>query len=91
MQILKSCKETGQVVVKIVIKSIKNEWRIYISIMITWIHLKLQSKQKGAQDEEHFIFAVGEAIFVGWFTFEYIIRFIAAPQKWKWVHESILE
>ncbi len=38
---------------------------------------------KKGQDEEHFIFAVGEAIFVGWFTFEYIIRFIAAPQKWK--------
>jgi hypothetical protein len=38
---------------------------------------------KKGQDEEHFIFAVGEAIFVGWFTFEYIVRFIAAPQKWK--------
>lgn len=45
--------------------------------------ISFQSKNKGSQEEEHFIFAVGEAIFVGWFTFEYIIRFIAAPQKWK--------
>ena len=31
--------------------------------------------------EEHFVFGIAEAIFVGWFTFEYIIRYIAAPQK----------
>ena len=36
------------------------------------------------EDEEHFIFAVAEVIFVGWFTFEYIIRYIAAPQKWRY-------
>jgi hypothetical protein len=47
------------------------------------VQIYFQSKNKGSQEEEHFIFAVGEAIFVGWFTFEYIIRFIAAPQKWK--------
>ena len=34
-------------------------------------------------DDEHYAFSVAEAIFVGWFTFEYIIRFIAAPQKWR--------
>ena len=32
-------------------------------------------------EEEHVAFAVAEAVFVGWFTFEYIIRYIAAPQK----------
>ena len=31
--------------------------------------------------EEHLVFGIAEAIFVGWFTFEYIIRYIAAPQK----------
>ena len=31
-------------------------------------------------DEEYF-FEVAEAVFVGWFTFEYVIRFIAAPRK----------
>ena len=30
--------------------------------------------------EEDF-FEIAEAVFVGWFTFEYVIRFIAAPQK----------
>ena len=34
-----------------------------------------------ADQEEHFVFGIAEAIFVGWFTFEYIIRYIAAPQK----------
>ena len=30
--------------------------------------------------EEDF-FEIAEAVFVGWFTFEYVIRFIAAPYK----------
>ena len=47
------------------------------------LFFKFLQGKKGSQDEEHVIFAVGEAIFVGWFTFEYIVRFIAAPQKWK--------
>ena len=38
---------------------------------------------EGDDDDEHYAFSVAEAIFVGWFTFEYIIRFIAAPQKWR--------
>ena len=33
-------------------------------------------------DEESF-FEIAEAVFVGWFTFEYVIRFIAAPRKLK--------
>ena len=32
--------------------------------------------------EEEYFFEVAEAVFVGWFTFEYIIRFVAAPRKW---------
>ena len=39
----------------------------------------------GDDDDEHYAFSVAEAIFVGWFTFEYIIRFVAAPQKWRLV------
>jgi hypothetical protein len=38
--------------------------------------------QEEGLDEEHFFFAVAEAIFVGWFTIEYVLRFIASPQKW---------
>ena len=33
--------------------------------------------------EEEYFFEVAEAVFVGWFTFEYVIRFIAAPHKIK--------
>ena len=35
--------------------------------------------------EEEYFFEVAEAVFVGWFTFEYVIRFIAAPRKIEWV------
>ena len=31
-------------------------------------------------EEENF-FEIAEAVFVGWFTFEYVVRFIAAPRK----------
>ena len=31
--------------------------------------------------EEEYFFEVAEAVFVGWFSFEYVIRFVAAPQK----------
>lgn len=31
--------------------------------------------------EEEYFFEIAEAVFVGWFTFEYVIRFIAAPRK----------
>ena len=30
-------------------------------------------------------FAVAEAVFVGWFSFEYVIRFVASPNKWTFV------
>ena len=33
--------------------------------------------------EEAYFFEVAEAVFVGWFSFEYIIRFVAAPQKYQ--------
>ena len=42
-------------------------------------------KQEDGRDEEHIFFAVAEAVFVGWFSFEYLIRFVAAPQKWRFV------
>ena len=35
--------------------------------------------------EEEYFFEVAEAVFVVWFTFEYVIRFIAAPQKLRCV------
>ena len=34
-----------------------------------------------AFSEEENFFEIAEAVFVGWFTFEYVIRFIAAPHK----------
>ena len=36
-------------------------------------------------EEENF-FEIAEAVFVGWFTFEYVVRFIAAPRKSQSVH-----
>merc|ERR1712012_5112 len=47
--------------------------------------VKKRNNDGRQDDEEHFIFAVAEAISVGWFTFEYIIRYIAAPQKWRFI------
>ena len=32
-------------------------------------------------EEENYFFRVTEAIFVGWFTLEYLIRFIVSPYK----------
>ena len=37
-----------------------------------------------AFSEEDNFFEIAEAVFVGWFTFEYVIRFIAAPHKLKY-------
>ena len=37
-----------------------------------------------AFSEEENFFEIAEAVFVGWFTFEYVIRFIAAPHKLKY-------
>ena len=36
--------------------------------------------QEKDSDAEYF-FEIAEAVFVGWFTFEYVVRFIAAPRK----------
>ena len=36
--------------------------------------------------EEADFFEIAEAVFVGWFTFEYVIRFIAAPHKLRLIH-----
>ena len=58
------------------------------SSVLKHTYLKLEShcrSKEDGRDEEHFFFAVAEAVFVGWFTFEYLIRFVAAPQKWKFV------
>ena len=40
----------------------------------------LQVKTDENEDEWLF-FRVAEAIFVGWFTIEYLVRFVVAPQK----------
>ena len=37
----------------------------------------------GSEHEENYFFRVTEAIFVGWFTLEYLIRFIVSPYKVK--------
>jgi len=43
--------------------------------------------QEGSDEisREEYFFEVAEAVFVGWFSFEYVIRFIAAPRKWAFV------
>ena len=37
--------------------------------------------ERQGTDEENYFFRVTEAIFVGWFTLEYLIRFIVSPYK----------
>jgi len=39
----------------------------------------------GEISQEEYFFEVAEAVFVGWFSFEYVVRFIAAPHKSKFV------
>ena len=39
--------------------------------------------------EEEDFFEIAEAVFVGWFTFEYVIRFIAAPYKLRYSSDVI--
>ena len=46
-------------------------------------NIDIEYRGGGDDDDEHYAFSVAEAIFVGWFTFEYVIRFVAAPQKWR--------
>jgi len=36
-------------------------------------------------EEENYFFRVTEAIFVGWFTLEYLIRFIVSPYKFEFI------
>ena len=40
-----------------------------------------QEKSENGQEEENFFFRVTEAIFVGWFTLEFLIRFVVSPSK----------
>ncbi|XP_023326887.1 potassium voltage-gated channel protein Shab [Eurytemora carolleeae] len=44
-----------------------------------------QQKDLSGIAQEEYFFEVAEAVFVGWFTFEYVIRFIAAPHKIKFL------
>jgi len=44
-----------------------------------------QKDGSGKITQEEYFFEVAEAVFVGWFSFEYIIRFIAAPHKFLFV------
>ena len=44
-------------------------------------YLQDNSTPSPGVEEETYFFRVTEAIFVGWFTLEYIIRFIVSPYK----------
>jgi len=41
------------------------------------------------ETNEHRDFAIAEAIFITWFTIEYVIRFVASPFKWDFIKESM--
>ena len=51
-----------------------------LTLLTCLISTMLQVKTDENEDEWLF-FRVAEAIFVGWFTIEYLVRFVVAPQK----------
>jgi len=44
-----------------------------------------QRDETGKVSDKIYFFEVAEAVFVGWFSFEYVIRFVAAPHKFLFV------
>ena len=44
-------------------------------------YTKLQEVSEAGVEEENFFFRSTEAIFVGWFTLEFLIRFVVSPSK----------
>ena len=45
------------------------------------IFLIFQEISEAGVEEENYFFRTTEAIFVGWFTLEYLIRFVVSPSK----------
>ena len=58
---------------------------IHISDEKLW--LRQEKTGDGNDHEENYFFRVTEAIFVGWFTLEYLIRFIVSPYK-VWIQRE---
>jgi len=46
---------------------------------------EFQDDHRQDSEEENYFFRVTEAIFVGWFTLEYLIRFIVSPYKFEFL------
>ena len=59
------------------------ESNFIIIISNNHISHKINDCKRQLSGEEYF-FEIAEAVFVGWFSFEYVVRFIAAPHKSKW-------
>ncbi len=57
-----------------------------LTVLIAWhspFNRSLVQDKPDVNEDESYFFRVTEAIFVGWFTLEYIIRFLVAPDKVK--------